>query len=229
MTAALSTLPDFPPPLGAAPRDGGVHFSVFSRHATAVELCLYDPKDARRETARVPMTQGECDLWHAFIPGARAGLLYGYRASGPWAPKNAHRYNPNKLLLDPYARAIAGKPSETKSMLGPDGPLVAPGTIDDGAEMLKSVVIDEAFDWKGDSLPRIPWRDTVFYELHVKGFTLLHPDVPKPLRGTYAGLAHPAVIGYLRDLGVTSLQLLPVHQHLDDRFLIDKSLTNFWG
>lgn len=223
------TAPTCPPRLGACLAEGGVHFAVYSRHATAVDLCLYDPKDATQETARVRMTHGECDIWYAFVPKARAGLLYGYRAHGPWMPKNALRFNPNKLLLDPYSRAISGIPEGRQGMLGPEGPQHFPGSFDNGAEMLKSVVVDETFNWKGDAPPRVPWQDTIIYEAHVKGMTQLHPDVPKKLRGTYAGLAHAAVISHLRGLGVTSVQLLPVHAHLDDQFLLDKSLTNYWG
>jgi glycogen operon protein len=221
--------PDSPPPLGAVLTDSGVHFSVFSRHAVAVDLCLYDSADPSRESARCRMQRGEKDLWHVNVPGLRAGQLYGYRASGPWMPQSALRYNSNKLLLDPYARAIAGKPEGHQGMLSTQGPHHFPGAHDNGREALKSVVIDGSYDWQGDQLPRVSWQDTVLYELHVKGFTQSHPDVPEEKRGTYAGLAHPSVIQYLRDLGVTSLQLLPVHQHLDDQFLLEKGLTNYWG
>lgn len=207
----------------------GAHFCIFSRHATHVDLCLYDPKDETRETARIRMERKERDLWYAFVPKVGSGQLYGYRAHGPWLPQNALRYNPNKLLLDPYAKAIVGKPDGRTGMLGGRSPTSVPGAYDNGAEALKSAVVDESFDWGGDTQPRIPWQDTILYELHVKGFTQLHPKVPKELRGTYAGLAHPAVIGYLKELGVTSLQFLPVHQHLDDQFLVDKGLTNYWG
>lgn len=207
----------------------GAHFVVYSRHATAVDLCLYDAADPARETARARLTHGESDLWHVWVPGVKAGQLYGYRAHGPWLPNNALRYNPNKLLLDPYALAIQGDPSGRTSMLGPHGPLVRPGALDNGPEALKSVVIDGGFDWQDDRPPGIPWQHTILYELHVKGFTRQHPALPPELRGTYAGLAHPAVLDHLRRLGVTSLQLLPVHQHLDDQFLLDRGLTNYWG
>ncbi|TDU71267.1 glycogen operon protein [Prosthecobacter fusiformis] len=207
----------------------GTHFTVFSRHATHVDLCLYAPSDPSRETARIRMTRGESDLWQAFVPKARAGQLYGYRAHGPWMPGSALRYNPNKLLLDPYALAIVGKPDGSTGMLGTGGTTHFPGAFDNGAEALKSAVVDTYYNWRKDAPPRIPWQDTVLYELHVKGFTQNHPDVPKKLRGTYAGLAHPAVTSYLKKLGVTSLQLLPVHQHLDDQFLLEKGLTNYWG
>lgn len=207
----------------------GTHFSVFSRHATAMDLCLYDPVHPERETARVRMTREEGDLWQVFVPKIKSGQLYGYRAYGPWIPSSALRYNPNKLLLDPYALAIDGKADGKTGMLGPGGTGQFPGAYDNGAEALKSVVVDGSYDWKDDRFPRVSWQDTVLYELHVKGFTQKHPDVPKKLRGTYAGLGHPSVIAYLKDLGVTSLQLLPVHQHLDDQFLLDKGLTNYWG
>jgi isoamylase len=209
--------------------EAGLHFCVFSRHATLMDLCLYDAGDPSHETARVRMSRGERDIWHAFVPGAKAGQLYGYRAHGPWMPQNALRYNANKLLLDPYALAIVGQPEGRSSMLSTEGPHKFPGAHDNGAEALKSVVVDGSYDWQADSLPRVPWQDTIIYELHVKGFTQRHPEVPEAIRGTYAGLGHPSVIRYLKDLGVTSLQLLPVHQHLDDQFLLEKGLTNYWG
>ncbi|MGV3660533.1 MAG: glycogen debranching protein GlgX [Prosthecobacter sp.] len=209
--------------------DKGARFVVHSRHAVAVELCFYDPGKPSRETARVRMRRDERDLWHATLLQVKPGALYGYRVHGPWLPKNAMRFNARKLLLDPYARAIHGEPNQTMQMHTVPDPTHPPGSIDNGAEALKSVVIDAAFDWGGDAPLRIPWRDTVISELHVKGFTQTHPEVPAKLRGTYAGLAHPAVTKYLADLGITSVQLLPVHQHLEDLFLLDKGLTNFWG
>ena len=207
----------------------GTRFVVHSRHAVALDLCLYDSKDATRETARIRMQRAECDLWHATVRGVKAGTLYGYRAHGPWLPQNAMRFNAKKLLLDPYARAIHGKPNETEHMRTLPDPRHSNGRIDNGAEALKSVVVDESFDWTGDSKPRVPWQDTLICELHVKGFTQTHPDVPAALRGTYAGLAHPAVTSYLRALGITSVQMLPVHQHLDDGFLLGRNLSNYWG
>ncbi len=207
----------------------GTRFVVHSRHAQALDLCLYDPASPTRETARIRMQRTECDLWHATVSGVKAGTLYGYRAHGPWLPKSAMRFNAKKLMLDPYARAIQGKPDEAEHMRTLPDPRHALGRIDNGAEALKSVVIDESFNWTGDTKPRVPWQDTVICELHVKGFTQTHPDVPAKLRGTYAGLAHPSVTSYLRDLGITSVQLLPVHQHLDDGFLLGRDLTNYWG
>ena len=207
----------------------GAQFVVHSRHAAIVDLCLYDPGNATREIARVRMQRGECDLWHATVRAAGPGTLYGYRAHGPWLQRSGLRFNASKLLLDPYARAIHGTPDAAEHMLTMPDPQHPPGCINNGATALKSVVIDEAFDWSGDAAPRVAWRDTIICELHVKGFTQTHPDVPARLRGTYAGLAHPAVTGYLRDLGITSVQLLPVHQHLDDGFLLGRGLTNYWG
>jgi glycogen operon protein len=207
----------------------GIWFAVYSRHATAVDLCLFDSADPSRETQRVQMQRGERDLWQVFVRGVGSGQLYGYRAHGPWAPNHAFRFNANKLLLDPYARAVVGQPDGKPIMLSPEGPGQFPGTHDNGAEALKSAVVADTYDWGNDHPPRISWRDSVIYELHVKGFTRQHPEVPPELRGTYAGLTQPAVIRYLQSLGVTALQLLPVHQHLDDQFLLEKGLTNYWG
>jgi len=221
--------PDPAPLPGVTLLPEGACFVVHARHATAVELCLFDAADPSREIARHAMRRGERDLWRVHLRGARPGLLYGYRAHGPWMPENALRYNPNKLLLDPYARALVGVPNGHLSQVGSEGPEVGNGALDSAPFTPKSVVVDGDFDWGDDRPPAIPWRDTVLYELHVKGFTRLHPRVPKALRGTYAGLGHPEVTGYLKELGVTSLQLLPVHQHLNDGFLIEKGLTNYWG
>ena len=228
LTASLDErdLPSIP---GVSLGPDGTRFAVHSRHATAIDLCLYDPQDATRETARVRMQRSENDLWHVTVQNAGPGTLYGYRAHGPWVPEHTMRFNPHKLLLDPYARAIHGTPDAAENMRIVPDPQHPPGSIDNGTTALKSVVIDESFDWSGDTAPQVPWRDTVICELHVKGFTQTHPDVPANLRGTYAGLGHPVVTDYLRDLGITSVQLLPVHQHLDDSFLLEKKLTNYWG
>ena len=229
VSSALSIAPGSPFPLGATVCDGGVNFSVFSRHAQSIDLCLYDPSDAARETHRVRLNRGEADLWHVFVKGLQPGALYGLRAHGPWLPVNGMRFNASKLLLDPYAKAIVGDHRGRNDMRTDSGPDAVPGLIDNGATSLKSVVIDDAFDWAGDEPPSVPWRDTVIYETHVKGLTKLHPDVPETIRGTYAGMCHPPVIEYLKQLGITSVQLLPVHQHLDDQFLLTRGLTNYWG
>ncbi len=222
-------LSESPRTLGVALTPQGAHFRVFSRHATIMDLCLYDASDPSRELARCRMEREEVDVWQVFVPGVKAGQLYGYRAHGPWMPQSALRYNPNKLLLDPYALAIAGSPQGVATMLSTRGIQSYPGAYDNGAEALKSVVIDGRFNWGEDALPGVPWDETIIYEMHIKGFTKLHPQVPEPLRGTYAGLAQPCVIDYLKQLGVTSLQLLPIHQHLDDQFLLERGLTNYWG
>jgi glycogen operon protein len=207
----------------------GTRFVVFSQQAVAMDLCLYDPADARREIGRVRMRRTENHLWHATVRAAAAGTLYGYRAHGPWHPEKGQRFNAKKLLLDPYARSIAGRPDAAEHMLTTPDPLHPPGSIDNGPMALKGVVVDERFDWQGDRPLHTPWQDTVIYELHVKGFTQTHPGLPTHLRGTYAGLANPLVTNYLRELGVTAVQLLPVHAHLDDAFLLERGLTNFWG
>ena len=228
-TTGLRVRAGKPFPLGATPVAAGTNFAVWSRHAVAIDLCLYDPSHPQQEIARVRLQRGEMDVWHAFVEGVSAGMLYGYRAHGPHLPANGLRFNAHKLLLDPYAKAVAGVPDGADEMTGRDGPDTGLGLIDNGTTALKSVVIDDAFDWEGDELLRTPWTETVICELHVKGFTKLHPKVPKTHRGTYAGLADPAVIQYLKELGVTAVQLLPVHQHLDDGWLVAKGLTNYWG
>jgi isoamylase len=207
----------------------GARFVVFSQNALAIDLCLYDSADGRQEIGRVRMRKGGNHHWHATLREVSPGTLYGYRAQGPWHPERGLRFNAKKLLLDPYARAIIGLPNAADHMLNMPDPRHPPGSIDNGQMALKSVVVNETFDWQGDRFLHTPWQDTVIYELHVKGFTQTHPGLPTHLRGTYAGLAHPLVTNYLRELGITALQLLPVHAHLDDAFLIERGLTNFWG
>lgn len=207
----------------------GTRFVVFSQNAAAMDLCLYDSADSSREIARARMRRAEDHLWQVTVRAAAPGTLYGYRAHGPWHPDKGQRFNANKLLLDPYARAIAGKTDASELMLTTPDPLHSPGGRDNGSEALKSVVVDETFDWQGDKQLHTPWRDSVLYELHVKGFTQTQHSLPIELRGTYAGLGHPVSTGYLRELGVTAVQLLPVHAHLDDSFLLERGLTNFWG
>jgi isoamylase len=207
----------------------GTRFVVYSAHATAMDLCLYDPQNPRREIARARMRRTEDHLWHVTVRAAAPGTLYGFRAHGAWHPEKGMRFNPRKLLLDPYARAVFGTPDAAEHMLITPDPMHPPGSIDNGPMALKSVVVDESFDWQGDRPPRTPWQDTVIYELHVKGFTQTHPDLPVHLRGTYAGLANRVTTDYLRGLGVTAVQLLPVHAHLDDAFLLERGLTNYWG
>jgi glycogen operon protein len=225
----MKTLPGSPHPLGATWDGEGVNFALFSAHAEAVELCLFDTDG--NET-RVQLLQRTAYVWHAYLPGIAVGQRYAYRVYGPYDPRSGHRFNSNLTLLDPYARALdrvenwqagcfaydLGSPEEDlrptqRQMLG------AP----------RGVVIDPNFDWEGDQPPRVPLRRTVIYEAHVKGLTKLHPQIPEALRGTYAGVAHPVMTSYLRELGVTTIELMPVHAFVDDKLLLDKGLRNYWG
>lgn len=207
----------------------GAVFSVYASQAEAVELCLFRPEAFGREWARVRLERGEAGWWRVHLGGVEPGLLYGYRVHGPWVPERGLRHNGRKLLLDPYARAVAGNCEGRLDMLTTPGPRRPPGSRDNGPTALKGVLVKGEFDWGNDAPPLTPWTETVVYELHVKGFTQLHPEVPAALRGAYAGLASPAVLKYLKELGVTAVQLLPVQQHMDDGFLADKGLTNYWG
>ncbi len=229
----IEVWPGRPYPLGAHWDGGGTNFSVFSEHATRVELCLFDDED--HET-RVDMPTRRAMNWHCYIPGIGPGQRYGLRVHGPHAPKRGHRFNPAKLLIDPYAKAIDGTVdwSSGATVLpygrsGSDGEELVLDDADDAAAVPKSVVIDDAFLWEGDRPPRIPFADTVIYEAHVKGFTICHPGVREDLRGTYAGLASDEAIAYLHHLGVTAIELLPVHHISDESFLAERGLRNYWG
>ncbi len=232
ITARPRVEPGLPYPLGATWDGKGVNFALFSAHAERVELCIFDPR-GRREIARVTLPEYTDEVWHGYLPDARPGALYGYRVSGPYDPSRGHRFNNNKLLLDPYAKAYAGKLRWTDAhygyRIGSHREDLAFDRRDNASAMPKCVVLEGAFTWGEDHRPAVPWTETVFYELHVKGFTVQHPEVPPALRGTYAGLASPAVIGYLRDLGVTTVELLPVHAFIDDRRLVEQKLRNYWG
>ncbi len=225
--------PGRPFPLGATWDGGGTNFSLFTEHAEGVELCLFDAED--NET-RIPMTQRTALNWHCYLPEAGPGQRYGFRVAGPYAPEHGHRFNPAKLLIDPYAKSIDGVVdwAHDANVLpyiptGEEDADLEPDDEDDAAAMPKSVVIDDAFLWEGDRLPNVPFADTVIYETHVKGFTMLHPEVREDLRGTYAGLASEPAIAYLQDLGVTAVELLPVHHISDESFLADNELHNYWG
>jgi isoamylase len=214
-------------PLGATPVDGGTNFAVASGVADAMTLCLFDGDG--RET-QVPLRDYDAGVWHGFVPGAGPGQAYGYRAAGPYDPARGLRCNPAKLLLDPYARAISGEVTFGPEVLGyavgnPD----APSALDSAGHVPRSLVVDGAFGWADGSPLRRRYSDTIIYEVHVKGFTMRHPGVPAELRGTYAGLGHEAAIGYLTDLGVTAVELLPVHQNVPEGFLVQRGLTNYWG
>jgi glycogen debranching enzyme GlgX len=214
-------------PLGATWSPDSTNFAVHAPGAARVWLCLFD--DAGHETA-YELTERSLGVWHARIPGVAAGTRYGYRVDGPWEPATGLRFNGAKLLLDPYARAISGDITQDPALYGHDLEDPAkPSDLDSAPVTPRSVVVHDDFAWDGDAPLRRRWRDTVIYELHVRGFTRRHPDVPEHLRGTYAGLAHPATIGYLTDLGVTAVELLPVHQFFSEPALLDRGLENYWG
>src|SRR6478609_4398634 len=225
--------PGRPFPLGATWDGGGTNFSIFSEHAESVDLCLFDEDG---EEHRIQITTRTALNWHCYVPGVSPGQRYGYRVHGPYSPHEGHRFNASKLLIDPYAKAIEGVVdwSDSERLL----PYFADGSEDadlerhdqdDSAVIPKSIVIDDAFIWEGDRPPRVPFAVTVIYETHVKGFTKNHPDVREDLRGTYAGLASDPAIAYLKELGVTAIELLPIHHIADEEFLHDKGLTNYWG
>jgi isoamylase len=221
-----------PYPLGATWDGEGVNFALFSEQAEKVEVCLFDTR-GRREIARAQVKWRTDQVWHCYLPEARPGLLYGYRVHGPYDPKKGMRFNANKLVLDPYAKDIAGTVKWSDALFGyrvgsPREDLVM-DRRDSAPGMPKARVIDGAFSWGDDRAPRTPWRETIIYELHVKGFTINHPDVPPEMRGTYAGLASAPAIEHLKRLGVTAIELMPVHTFVDDRGLIQRGLKNYWG
>ena len=213
--------------LGATPREDGTNFAIASGVAEEVTLCLFG--DEGNET-RLPLRDYDAGIWHGFVPGVGPGQAYGYRVAGPYQPGNGLWCNPEKLLIDPYARALAGEVSYGPELLSQDldNP-DAPSQLDSKDHVPKSLVTDTSYDWEDDTRPDTPYADTVMYEAHVKGFTMRHPDIPPNIRGTYAGIAHDAVTGYLRDLGVTAVELLPVHSCVSEEFLLQRGLVNYWG
>ena len=220
--------PGEPFPLGANFDGRGTNFSLFSEAATRVEVCLFD--GGGLET-RVNLPEVTALCWHGYLPGITAGQRYGFRVHGPWSPDEGYWCNANKLLLDPYAKAVDGAWAWNESMFpyhfdNPDG---SKNDLDSAPHMPKSVVVEQAFDWGNDRPPRTPWHKTIVYETHVKGFTKRHPKLPEAIRGTYAGLAHPEAINYLKALGVTAVELLPVHQFVQDSLLLERGLRNYWG
>jgi isoamylase len=229
----IKVLPGRRSPLGATWDGEGVNFAVFSEVATAVEVCLFDADDPSVETARARLREVTAHVWHGYVPGIGPGQLYGFRVDGPYEPRHGVRCNPFKLLLDPYARAVAGKVDWSHPVfgytLGNPAEDLERDERDSAAGMPKGVVVDPAYDWGDDRSPRTPWARTVIYEAHVKGLTMRHPDVPDELRGTYAGVAHPAIVQHLKSIGVTALELLPVHDFVDDNYLLEKGLANYWG
>jgi isoamylase len=224
--------PGRPYPLGSSWDGEGVNFALYSEHAEKVELCLFDIS-GKRETFRIRLPEQTDMVWHGYLPEVRPGQLYGYRVYGPYAPAQGHRFNHYKLLLDPYGKQVQGairwSDSHFGYRVGHKNEDLSFDRRDDAAGMPKNRVIDSAFTWGADTPPRIPWHETLIYELHVKGFTKSHPDVPEVLRGTFAGLATAPVIEYLTRLGVTSIELMPVHGFVDDRRLVERGLRNYWG
>ena len=217
-------------PLGASYDGAGVNFALFSQVAQKVELCLFDEED--RET-RVEMTEQNSYVWHNYLPGIQPGQRYGYRVYGPYDPAKGLRCNPNKLLLDPYAKAIEGNIDGDESLYSywfksPED-VTSMNTLDSSPHSMKAAVVNPYFDWGNDQHPNISYHDSVIYEAHVRGMTNLNLDVPPDIRGTYAGLAYPSVIEYLRKLGVTAIELMPIHQFVNDSFLQEKGLSNYWG
>src|SRR5690348_794229 len=228
---AAVTLPGKPFPLGATPGEqvgiAGTNFAIASSVASSITLCLFD--EAGAET-QIPLRDNDADVWHAFVPGVGPGQAYGYRVAGPWDPGRGLRCNPAKLLLDPYAKAISGSVAFGPEVLGQDETDPArPSRLDSAGHVPRSLVVDSGYAWQDENRTRHRTSDTVLYEVHVRGFTMRHPDVPPELRGTYAGLAHEVAIAHLTGLGVTTVELLPVHQNVPESFLPGRGLTNYWG
>ncbi|HEV8638911.1 MAG TPA: alpha-amylase family glycosyl hydrolase, partial [Chloroflexota bacterium] len=224
--------PGRPYPLGATWDGSGTNFAIYSERCARVELCLFDP-DGARELERIRLREMDAHVWHCYLPGVGPGQLYGYRIQGPYEPERGLRFNADKLLIDPYAKALCGRLDWKKPVFGykvhDRAADLSLDEQDDAPAVPKGVVTHPYFDWENDRPPSIPWHRTVIYETHVKGMTVQHPEVPKEQRGTYAGLASPAVIDHLRGLGVTAVELLPVHAFLDDGHLVDRRLRNYWG
>ena len=222
--------PGFTYPLGASYDGAGVNFALFSQVAERVELCLFDEDD---QETRIDMTEQNSYIWHNYLPGIQPGQRYGYRVYGPYDPDRGLRCNPAKLLLDPYAKAIEGQIDDDASLFSYDlnrpDDITLTNDLDSAPHTMKSVVINPYFDWGSDQHPNIPYHDSVIYEAHVRGMTNLNQNVPPDIRGTYSGLAHPSVIEYLHKLGITAIELMPIHQFVNDAFLQQKGLSNYWG
>jgi isoamylase len=234
LETAVTAWPGRPYPLGAHWDGKGTNFAIYSEQAWEVELCIFDAPDAATPSRTYRLRERTAYVWHGYVEGLGPGTFYGYRINGPYEPAKGLRCNPFKLLIDPYARALAGPVKWESHPFA--YPFDQPGEdwvlddTDDAWGVPKGVVVaDDGFDWQGDQPPDIPWHETVIYEAHVKGLTMLHPDVPQEIRGTYAAVAHPAIIGHLKSLGVTAIELLPVHEIVDDYFLVQKGLRNYWG
>ncbi len=229
----IKDYPGIPYPLGATWDGQGVNFALFAENATGVELCLFDKRMGETQHTIVKMRERTHHMYHVYLPGIQPGQLYGYRVHGPYEPHNGHRFNPAKLLIDPYAKAIAGTIEWDRSLfgyeIGDEDEDLAMSDADSAPFIPKSVVVDDAFDWQGATAPKTPYHNSIIYETHLKGFTKMHPDIPEEIRGTYAAFAHPAAIGYLKKLGITAVEFLPVHHFVADSHLVEKGLTNYWG
>ena len=229
---ATRVWPGLPYPLGATWDGRGTNFAIFSANAERVELCLFDAT-GKTETARVPLPEFTHEIWHGYLPDVRPAQLYGYRVYGPYAPESGHRFNHHKLLIDPYARALAGglrwSDAHFGYTIGSDEEDLSFDTRDSAPFMPKCRVIDPAFTWGDDTAPRTSWDRTIVYELHTRGYTMKHPDVPHRYRGTFDGLAQPEIVDYLSSLGVTAVELLPIHAFVQDRHLVERGLSNYWG
>jgi isoamylase len=225
--------PGSPHPLGATWNGEGVNFALFSENATAVQLCLFDEATAGEPTATITMAERTDNVWHAYLPDVRPGALYGYRVDGPYEPTSGHRFNHSKLLIDPYAKAVSGPIRWSDELfgyrIGDEQVDLSFDSRDSAGAMPKCLVVDPAFTWEDDRAPNTPWNQTVIYETHVRGMTARHPGVPEHLRGTYLGLASDPIIDHLLGLGVTAVELMPVHHFVADRHLVDQGLTNYWG
>ncbi len=229
----VTVYPGHPYPLGATWDGNGVNFALYADNATKVELCLYSSITSKRESTKIEIQERTHQIWHTYIPNLKPGQLYGYRVHGPYDPQKGHRFNHHKLLIDPYARAISGNINWHDSLFGYDlkggGSNNSMSRSDSGPHVPKSVVINPLFNWEGDTPPKIPYHKTIIYETHIKGFTYLHPDIPDNIKGTYAAICHPVTIQYLNDLGITAIELMPVHHYIIDEQLVNKGLTNYWG
>jgi len=225
--------PGKPYPLGATWDENGVNFSVFSENAYGVELCLFEHEDDEKEYITIKIEEVTHHIWHVYVPDLKPGQLYGYRVYGDYDPEKGHRFNPKKLLIDPYAKALNGTMKWDRALFGYDMESeekdLVPDEKDSASFIPKSVVVDMRFDWEDDAKPEIPYEQTIIYEAHVKGLTMLHPEIPEEIRGTYSGVAHPVMISYLKELGITAVELLPVHHFVADQHLVEKGLTNYWG
>lgn len=229
----MKLYPGQPYPLGATCDSNGVNFALFAENATGVELCLFNSENDKKESERIQLTERTHQIWHGYIPGLKPGQLYGYRVSGPYEPQNGHRYNANKLLIDPYAKAVAGIIKWDDSLFGYDVNSeekdLSFSETDSAPFIPKSVVIDETFDWEGVKPPKKAYHHSIIYEAHVKGLTKQLDGIPDNIRGTYSGIAHEKTITYLKELGITAIELMPIHHFVSDRHLQEKGLNNYWG